>query len=132
MADRGEDCLSEGGEESGQKGPEVGEDLADVVAAAAEDGVESIAERALEGAAGEAAIGLHVADLGLDGAAAAEQPAQAGREAAAGAADEHPGCRDAMAAVAAIDHGEAGTLAGEGLDLLEGCLLYTSPSPRDS
>ena len=45
----------------------MGEDLADVVAAAAEDGVEGVADGALEGAAGEAAVGLHVADLGLDG-----------------------------------------------------------------
>ena len=37
------------------------------MAAAAEDGVEGIAERALEGAAGETPVGFHVTDLRLDG-----------------------------------------------------------------
>lgn len=68
--------LNEDGEECEQKGPKVGEDLADVVAAAAEHGVEGVTDRALEGASGEASVGFHVADLGLDGAAAAQELAQ--------------------------------------------------------
>ena len=108
------------GKEASQKGPEVGEDLADVVAAAAENGEESITDRALEGAAGEAAVGLHVADLGLDGAATPEQPGQSRREPAPHAADKHLRALDAMAAVSTIDHGEAGTGSGQGFDLLEG------------
>ncbi len=52
------DCVNEAGEESEQKGPQVGEDLADVVPAAAEHGKDGIAKGALEGAAGETAIGL--------------------------------------------------------------------------
>jgi hypothetical protein len=64
--------LSEGGEEGEQKGPEVGEGLADVVPATAEHGVEGVTDGALEDAAGEAAVAFHVADLGLDGAAPAE------------------------------------------------------------
>jgi hypothetical protein len=62
--------LAETGDESGEESPEVGEGLADVVPAAAEDGEEVVAEQALESTAGEAALGLHVADLRLDGAAA--------------------------------------------------------------
>jgi hypothetical protein len=48
------DYSDEAGEEGGQKCPEVGEDFADVVTAAAKHGVEGITEGALEGAAGEA------------------------------------------------------------------------------
>jgi hypothetical protein len=66
-ADGGE----QGRQQEGQEGPEVGEDLAEVVAAGAEDNEDGVAEPALESAAGEAAVGLHVADLGLDGTAAA-------------------------------------------------------------
>ncbi len=50
----------------------MGEDLADVVAAAAEDGEDRIADRSFQSAAAEASVGLHMTDLGLDGAAAAE------------------------------------------------------------
>ena len=66
--------LEQAGKESGQERPEVGEGLADVVSAAAEDGEEGVAEQALEAAAGETTLGFHVADLGLDGAAALEEP----------------------------------------------------------
>ena len=69
--------LNEGGEKGEQKSPEVGEDLADVVSAAAEHGVEGVTDGALEGAAGETSVGFHVADLGLDGAAAPQELAQA-------------------------------------------------------
>jgi hypothetical protein len=68
----------------------VGEDLAEVVAAGAEDGEDGVAGGALERAAGEAAVGLHVADLGLDGAAAAQEPGQRGREARAVLDEEEP------------------------------------------
>ena len=74
------ESLEETGEESGQESPEVGEGLADVVPATAEDGEDGVAEQALEAAAGEAALGLHVADLGLDGAAALEEPGQPRRQ----------------------------------------------------
>ena len=40
--------LEQAGEESGQESPEVGEEFADVVAAAAEDGEEGVTEQALE------------------------------------------------------------------------------------
>jgi len=48
----------------------VGEELADVVTAAAENGEDHVADRALERAAGKAAVGFHVTYLKLDGAAA--------------------------------------------------------------
>lgn len=69
----------------------MGQDLADVVAAGAEGGKEGIAEGAVQRAARPAAIGFHVADLGLDGAAAAEVRDQPWRQAATGAADHHAG-----------------------------------------
>jgi hypothetical protein len=50
--------LEQAGEESGQESPEVGEDLADVVPASAEDGEDGIAEQALEAASGGAALGF--------------------------------------------------------------------------
>jgi hypothetical protein len=53
---------------------EVGEDLADVVTAAAEDGEEGVADRALEGASGKASVRLRMADFGLDGAATLQEP----------------------------------------------------------
>ena len=74
--------LEETGKESGQESPEAGEGLADVVPAAAEDGEDGVAEQALEAAAGEATLGFHVADLGLDGAAALEEPGQRRRQGA--------------------------------------------------
>ena len=59
-------------EDFGHDSPEVGEDQADAVAATAEHGVEGVAEGALERSAGEAAVGLRVADHRLDGAAPSE------------------------------------------------------------
>ena len=44
------ESLEETGEESGQESPEVGEGLADVVPAAAEDGEDGVAEQALDSA----------------------------------------------------------------------------------
>ena len=114
------DEAGEAGEASVQKGPEVGKDLADVVTAAAEHGAEGVTDGALEDASGETSIGLHVSDLGLDDAAAAQELGQLGREAAPSAADEHRRAVGAMAAVAAIDHGKARAGSGEGLDLLQG------------
>jgi hypothetical protein len=54
------------------------------VAASAEHGEEGIPDGALQGAARQPSIGFHVADLGLDGAAAAEVGDQFWCEAATG------------------------------------------------
>jgi hypothetical protein len=97
----------------------MGEDLADVVTATAEDGVEGVTDRALESASGKAAIGLHVADLRFDGAAPPEEPLEPWREATACAADEHRRVLHTMAAVAVNDHSEGRLASGEGLDRLE-------------
>ena len=106
-------------DEEGQKRPEVGEDLADVVAAATEDGEDGIAEGALQGASREAAVGLHMADLGLDGRTTPELAQQIGRKAASCATDQHARCQDAMAAIAAVDHCQRRALAGQDFHLLQ-------------
>jgi len=50
----------------------VGQDLSDAVAASVQDGEDRVVDGALQGASGQAAIGLHVADLGLGGASTAQ------------------------------------------------------------
>jgi hypothetical protein len=49
-----------------KRSPEVGQDLADVVATSAKHGEDGIAECAFQRTAGQAAIGSHVTDLSLD------------------------------------------------------------------
>jgi hypothetical protein len=97
----------------------MGEDQADVVAAAAEHGVEGVADRTLEGASGEAAVGLHVSDHRLDGAASSQVALQRRGHAAALAGDEDVGRLHAVAAIAAVDEGAAGAGVGQDLHLLE-------------
>lgn len=106
-------------QDHGEYRPDAGEDLADIVTAAAEDREDSIADCALERAAGEASVGFHVADLGLDGAAASEQFRQHRCDALPGAADQYFGPRDPMPAVAAIDDGERWSAVGQDFDLLQ-------------
>ena len=60
------------GDNPGKPSPEVGQDLANVVAAGVQDGEDRVADGAFQGASGQATIGLHVADLCLDGTAAAQ------------------------------------------------------------
>ena len=50
------DCVDEAGKDGEQKSSQVGEDLTDVVTAAAEDGVECVTDRALEDASGKASV----------------------------------------------------------------------------
>ena len=56
----------ESGDQEGQKLPEVGMALAEVVAAGAQAGEAGVAERALERAAGQASVGLHIANFGFE------------------------------------------------------------------
>lgn len=91
----------------------MGQDLADVVSTGAEHGEEGIADGAFQRACGEATVGFHVADLGLDGAAAAEVSDQPGRQPAASAADQDAGPCLATSAVTAVDDGHVGTLVGQ-------------------
>ncbi len=97
----------------------MGEDLAEVVAAGAEDGEERVAGGSLQRTSRQPAVGLHVADLRLDGAAAAQELGERRREPPAGAADQHARGLDAVAAIAAIDDGEGRAAIGQHLDLLE-------------
>ena len=84
----------------------MGKDLADIVAAGAEDGEDRVADAAFQRASGQATVALHVADLRLDGASPPEEPCQERGDAASRAADQDPGGFHAMAAIAAVDHGE--------------------------
>ncbi len=98
----------------------MGQDLADVVAAGTQDGKEGVADGAFQGAARQAAVGLHVADFGFDGAASAKVRDQPWRQAAAGAADQNAGFVLAMAAVSTVYDGQIGALVGQGCNLFEG------------
>ena len=93
--------------------------LAEVVTAGAEDGEERVAGGSLQRTARQAAVGLHVADLRFDGAAAAQELGERRRKPPAGAADQHARGLDAVPAVAAVDDGEGRTAIGQHLDLLE-------------
>lgn len=97
----------------------VGEDLANVVAAAAEDGEDGFAEGSLERAAREPAVGLDVADFGLDGAAPSQELGERRRQTSSRAADQHLPAGDAMAAVASVDDDAAGCVVGGDSDLLQ-------------
>ena len=81
----------------------MGEDLADVVAAGAEDREDGVSGGAFQGASAEAAIGFHRADFRLDGAAAAEIGDELWCQAAPHAADQDTGFGLAVTTVAAID-----------------------------
>jgi len=100
----------------------MGQGHADVVPAAAEDGVDRIAGRALEGAAGEATVGFHVTDCRLDGTAAAQVAPERGGHAATLPGDEDLGCLYAVTTRAAIDEGARGARgagARQDLDLFQ-------------
>lgn len=101
------------GDEPCKPSPEVGQYLADIVSAGAEQGKEGIPDGAFERAARETAVGFHVTDFGLDGAPAAEVCDQLGCQAAPCAADQDAGPVLAMAAIAAVDDGEIGSLVGQ-------------------
>ena len=97
--------------------PEVGEDLPDVVTAGAEDRKNGVSGGAFQGASAEAAIGFHMANFRLDGAAAAKIGDELWCQAAPRAADQDTGFGLAVTTVAAIDHREVGALIGEDFDL---------------
>src|SRR6056297_2171086 len=92
-------------DELAQKAPQMAQDHADVVTAAAQDCEEGVAGHSLQRASGQAAVGLHVTDHWLDGASSAQQFRDCPGDAAPRTADEDPDGLDAMAAVAAVDEG---------------------------
>lgn len=107
-------------EDFGPKCPEVGEDHADIVAAAAQDSMERITERALESVTGEAAIRFHVADHRLDRAAPTQVAPERRRHPALLPRDVDRRGRHAVTAVAAIHEGPLRTGVGQDLHLLQG------------
>ena len=70
-----------------------------------EDGVDRVAVGAEQEVAVQQAVGLHVADDGLDGVAPPELAPDGGREATFLPADEDAGAVGVMAAISAIDIG---------------------------
>ena len=92
--------------ELAQKDPQVAQDHADVVAAAAQHGEEGVAVRSLERASGQAAIGFHVPDHRLDGTSPSQQFRDGPGDAAPRTADEDLHGLDAMAAMSGVStHG---------------------------
>jgi hypothetical protein len=98
----------------------VGQDLADVVAAGVQNGEYRVADGAFQGAPGQAAVRLHVADICLDCASTAQVCGQFWRQAAPCAADQDAGCLNAMSAISAVDDGQIGTLVCQDRHLFEG------------
>ena len=92
-------------EQARQEPGEPGAEQAEVVAGGGEDDVGGVALGAEQEVAAEMAVALHVADDGLDGAAASPLAANGGRDAALLAGDEHAGFVGVVAAVAAVDIG---------------------------
>ena len=71
-----------------KKSPEPGQDESEVVADGGEDDIGGIALAALEMAAAEVTVGLHVSDHGLDSAAASQFALDDAEDAALLAGDE--------------------------------------------
>ena len=103
-----------------QKCPETGQDLPQVVACTAEEGVDRIARHALEEVPPEKSITFHVADLGFDGGPP-PQVAFEGITELARAADEDPAPArvHAVSLVPLVHEGGAGSPAGEAFHLVE-------------
>ena len=108
-----------GSDDPGKPSSEMGEDLSYVVSAGAEDGEEGIPDGAPQRASRQAAIGFHVTDFGLDGAAAAEVGDQLWRQAASGAADQDAGRGHAVAAITSVDDGQIRALVGQDFQLFQ-------------
>ena len=98
----------------------MGQDLTDVVAAGVQDGEDRVADGAFQGAAGKAAIGLHVADLGHDCASSTQVDDLLGGQPSACATDKDTGLTFVMPPVTAVDDGQIGTLVCQDRHLLEG------------
>lgn len=112
-------CVQNGGDNPGKPSPEVGQDLADVVAAGAERGKEGVADGAFQSAACEASVGFHVADFSFYCASAAEVCDEFWCQASSGAADQNAGPCLSVAAIAAVDDGQIGALVGQDFHLFQ-------------
>lgn len=89
------------------------------MSAGVQHGEDCIADGAVQGASGQAAIGLHVANLGFDRASPAEVDGLFGSQSPACAADQDTGFAFVMAPVTAINDGKLRALICEDLDLAE-------------
>jgi len=106
------------------------EDETEVVAGAAQQGVDGAADGAGKEVTIEPAVVLHVTDHGFDGAAPSELASHRWRQATALACDEDAAVGDTMATIAAIDVGADNGGARQPLDLVEGGLEGVAGSPR--
>lgn len=112
-------CRQDRSDDQGQKNPEVGQDLADVVAAAAKYGEEGVADSAFERGSRQAAVGFHVTDFSFDRAAASQIGQQFWCQAAPCTTDQHAGLQHIVASIPAVDDGDVGALVGQDIDLLQ-------------
>jgi len=97
-----------------------GDEEADVVPGAAQDGVDRVTERALERVSGQASVPLHVPDGRLDGASAPDHGLERAGDATPLARAQDAHAFDLGAAVAFVDHGCGRLVLGEDRDLLDG------------
>ena len=105
--------------EQDPKSPEMGQDLADIVTAGAEDGEDCVADAPLQRTSGKTSVGFHVPDLRLDSTSSPEELCQERGDAASRAADQDLGGLHAMAAIAAINDSEIRHLLGQDGNLLQ-------------
>lgn len=104
----------------GPKSPEMGSDHADVVPAAAQDGVELSTKRGFQGAARETTIRFHVLDHRLDGTSPAQVALQHRGQPALLYSDVDRGGLNAAAAVSAIHERPLRAHVGQDLHLFQG------------
>ena len=112
--------LQERAQDQSQEKLQPSEDEAEVVPDCGEDGVGGITFLALEVAAAEVAIGLHVSDHGFDSGAAFELALDDAEDAALLAGDEDAtGILCVVATVSLVDIGPFDLAAGELLGVLD-------------
>ena len=112
--------LQERAQDQSQEKLQPSEDEAEVVPDCGEDGVGGITFLALEVAAAEVAIGLHVSDHGFDSGAAFELALDDAEDAALLAGDEDTtGILRVVAAVSLVDIGSLDRTAGECLGAVQ-------------
>lgn len=98
---------------------DVAQDHANVVPAAAEHGKDRVAVGSLERASGQAAIGFHVPNHGLDCTAPSQEFSDGSSDAPPGTGHEDLYMLHAVAAVPAVDEGKFRSLIRQDLDLLQ-------------
>ena len=97
----------------------MGQDHSDVVAAAAQDSMERVSESALQSAAGETTVSLHVSDRRLDRAAPTQGAPERRCHPALLSGDVDRRGLDTVTAIAAIHEGPLRPGVGQDLHLLQ-------------